>query len=590
MTLSTISLVIFIALCVVGSAKQKEICSCVPLNICPDVNRFSKEDAKYFKTVLKCNERGFVRCCLNNEGVRRSDDVENVILIDEVRSPPAETPAEIEQTNEAIKFATTPESFTEVAESTTVESDHETTTFEATNLDDLSTTELPAIHEDNGKSRRKPKFIDNSISVIYPNHKYPEAYKKKKAMEHLFLIFPNGEIEAALATSSMPTNIDYSSEKPIKRVIVRKRLIKNLSDSLEGAESKISESVVEPKQMDIEEVKKRLSDMYRNRRTQSSSTTSTITEAAVEDTTAKVKKERKKEIRFRKQRVPTKSTPLEFTETLKYRSENAETSTKKSRRKIIYDTRSRTNFLKRPSSQPLYFDDDEPIEPEVTTTTTTTEQPAISTASYVSLDSVSVTRPKVVKHFSEIDFEHKVMIETVHKTLSAIHAGVDMKFVEKMLEAHRTKMQETRKRPPTTVGPSKPYRGSARFRKPATTQRANQQREVTGTRTRNISRTRNTASTAQTTIKPVRKSQRTFVTQNNPITTYNAILEDVDMPPKQKAPVDFKPSPLYGITMDRHSELDNDTIEKIHETLMPSTNIQNGFFPVVHNGTPSTLL
>lgn len=598
MNLSVISLVILIAMSVVSCAKQKEICSCVPLNICPDVNRFSKEDAKYFKTILKCKERGFVRCCLNNEGVRRSDNAENVILIDDVQSAHNEIPAVIKdvmkEENEAVQ---TTESFTTEAESTTVETQTENIFTDLTtteDIDEATTMESLKLDEDGSESKRKSKFIDNSISVIYPNHENFEADEKKKAkaMEHLFLIFPNGEIEAALAN-----DIEPSTQKPMKRVIVRKRLIKKVSDQLEEAESKILEYVVEPKQMDIEEVKRRLSDMYnRNKRIRNpivpTTTTTTTTEASEPETT--VKQERRTKIKFRQQKRPTKAIPLEHaTTTLNNRQteEDVERTTKKSRRKIIYDTSSRTNFLKRPSSQQSDFDDDEPSEPEVNVAVST-EQPTESTTQVSLLQTIFTTTPKAENRLNKIDFEHKAMIEMVHKTLSAIHAGVDMKFVEKMIEKHRTKMQEIQKQPPTTVGPSKPYRGSARFRKPATTQPIDQsQSESTGTRTRNISRTRTTTvvPTVRSTIKPVRQSpSRTF---NNPIMSSNAlILEDVDMPPKQKPPMDFRPSPLYGLTMDRHNEFDTEMIEKIHETMKPSANVQNGFFPVIQNGTPSTLL
>lgn len=579
MGLSKFLLIILFASSAIECAKSKEICDCVPLNICPEYNRFNKEDAKYFKTVLKCKEVNYVRCCPDNASVnsalRRSDDAENVILIDDV---------------DEFNFG---EATTE-SDPTTFSPEFDSTATEA--FDDLLTTDVPNPDEmETTETLRKSKMVDHSISVIYPNHKYPETDKKKQVMEHLFLIFPNGEIEAASATSRPLSNdVESSLDRPMKRVIVRKRLIKKTSDSLEGAESKISEAVIEPNQMDIEEVKQRLSAMHRqNRRRKPSeaTTTSSTTESPVEETT--VKKPRRKRIKVRKQPTSTEALLIAST-TFKSRNEKVESSTMKPSRKIIYDTRSRTNFLKRPSSQQI--DDDDMIEPEVTTTT---ERLTAPTVNYVSFESVFTTpsTPLVVRAASQIDIEHKAMIETVHKTLSAIHKGVDIKFVEKMLESHKVRMKEMRKNPPATQKPnvesSRPYRGSATFRKPATTPAQNHSdtpAEQTKVRTRNLSRTRNTPSTTQTTQKSVRKSPRTSTSHVNPLMNSNSLLEEVDMPPKQKPPVDFRPSPLFGLTMDRENEFDRDMIEKIHDTLKPSADIQNGFFPVIQNGTPSTLL
>lgn len=590
MGLSTLSLIVLLASSAVYCAKPykpSEICACVPLNICPEINRFNKEDARYFATILKCKE-GFIRCCPNNESVnsalRRSDDDDNVILIDD----------NFEKTDFLMKeFDTT----TETIDPTTLETENEKletdTTTEIPN--EPLTTEIPSteIDVEISEKKRKSKFIDNNISVVYPNT--IDSDKKKEVMEHLFLIFPNGEIETALATSTGASLIDENSSiKPVKHVIVRKRLIKKTSESLEGAESQISEAVIEPKPMDIKEVKKRLSVMNRHnkRRNHLSSTTATTTttESPAEETTVK---HRKKVIKFRK-----KITTTAASSSLKPRSEEkVQTTTIKSSRKIIYDASSRTNFLKRPSSQNAYHDDEELNEPEVIATTT--EPPTESTMNYplnyLSLETI-VTTPmpqNIVQHWNKLDFEHKAMIEAVYKTLSAIHSGVDIKFVEKMIESHKTRMKENRKNAPTSVAfpsPTIPYRGSARFRKPVTNQPVQDGVNflINGTRTRNLSRTR---STHHTTHKSTRKAPRTTVThkQINPIINSNSLPEEVDMPPKQKPPLEFRASPLYGITMDRFNEMDTDTIEKIHETLRLPSGIQNGFFPVIQNGTPSTL-
>lgn len=611
------------------SYEPSEMCSCVPLNICPELSKFSKDDVKYFKTVLKCKEEGFIRCCRNKEAVnsasRRSDDDENIILTDELPSDKARKTST--NTFEDSLHSIDVEITTESVDLTTLDSersltDDATTTIE--NSDELFTTDSPEpeeISEEASESKRKSKFIDNNVEVVYANQNTAEMEKNKNIMEHLFLIFPNGEIEAALAMSSTTESPQFTNDAenlPIKpkRVIVRKRLIKKSSvDSLEGAESKISQAVIEPLPMDVEEVKKRLSVMLRNNRgriTHSSitaapatktstaiTTSSPTTEIPVEETTAI--KQRRKKIKFRNQIRTSTVAPISTSTTSAMRREKVETSTMKSRRKIIYDARGRTNFLKRPSSQQIDFDDDEPIEPEVisTTTTTTTEismRPAVKNVLFDTVFTTPAPR-QLVKHFNRIDYEHKAMIETVHKTLSAIHSGVDIKFVEKMLESHKSRMKEIRQNPSSTFAasePTRPYRGSATFRKPATVQPAQDEPkiQVGGTRTRNLSRTRNTATTHLTTHKSTRKAPRTFVTQPqaNPIMNSNSLLEEVDMPPKQKQPVNFRASPLYGITMDKFNEFDGDMIEKIHGTLQSPPNTLRGFFPVIQNGTPSTLL
>lgn len=583
MDLFTHILVFSIAITAIECLTLSEVCGCVPLNICPRINRFSLEDEKYLSTVLKCQQEGFVRCCMNNEGshlaARRSDDAENLILTDDV---------EKRRLNEELlpDIATTTEML-----------DVTTEIIATTTSEEYLTTQTP---ENNETIERKSKAVDNSISVIYPKDLESEN-NKNAIMEHLFLIFPNGEIETALASKrSSPEN---TSVKPLKRVVVRKRLIMKNSDAFEGAESKKSQIVIEPQQMDVEDVKKRLSVVQKKNRRRNESTsvsTSQTTEEPiiVEETTTK-KKSRKK-IRYRKRKqttTPTTSTLLSITtKTLKDRLEDIETSSIKPHRKIIYNTRGRTNFLKRPTSQ----DDDESIEPEVVPTTTTSTaivEPNELVINYDKVENVFTTpaTPIVVKFANQIDIEHKAMIETVHKTLSAIHSGVDMKYVEKMINSHKTRMMEMRKHlPPPTVASesqSRPYRGSAKFRKPATTPAARESFhfQEPGVRTRNLSRTRNTGTTLSslTTHKSVRKSPRTVT---HAITHSKSLLEEIDRAPKLKVPMNFKASPLYGITMDKFNEFDNDMIEKIHETLQPISTIQNGFFPVITNGTPSSLL
>ena len=293
-------LIVVIASSAIECSKKSEICPCVPLNICPEINKFNKEDAKYFATVLKCKEVGFVRCCSNNEekfntALRRSDDdVENTILIDDYSSKEIDG---VDHTTEVNDFEAT----TINTELRSLESDLQTTTE---SFDGEVTTSEEGL-ETTTESERQPKLIDNSISVVYPNqnNSLSDEDKKNEIMEHLFLIFPNGEIEAAMATS---TQQSVESTKRPRRVVVRKRLIKKTlktRDSFEGAESKISEAVVEPKPMDIDEVKKRITSMLSKKRrkndllttTPTTTTISTTESPVVEETT--IKKKRKKKIK-----------------------------------------------------------------------------------------------------------------------------------------------------------------------------------------------------------------------------------------------------------------------------------------------------
>lgn len=588
------------------SFKPSEVCACVPLNVCAEIHKFSKADEKYFKTVLRCKEEGFIRCCRNDETAsRRLDDDENIILTDDARSEKVK-PDEFEDSVKSIIDETT----TENVDLTTLSLDDDATTTETS--EDLFTTLPPEpeeTFEEASESKRKSKFIDNNVEVVYANQENSELEKKKQMMEHLFLIFPNGEIEAALATSSTVSPLSINNEtgsSPVKpkRVIVRKRLIKKSSvESLEGAESKISQAVIEPKQIDVEEVKKRLSVMLRNNRGRvnySSAITAPTTERIatntsenpVEETT--VKRRRRKKIKVYRKQKPT-AAPNNTSTTLTARKEKVETSTKKSRRKIIYDARVRTNFLKRPSSQQSDFNDDE-LEVITTTAASIAAEKLTEPANDILFEATLMPQQEV-EHSNRIDFEHKAIIETIHKSLSAIHSGVDIKFVEKMIDSHKSRMKVMRQKAASTFAvaePTRPYRGSASFGKPATAQPSQDEPEsqVGGTRTRNLSRTRSTVTTHLTTHNSTRIAPRTSMTQPqaNPIVNSNSLPEEVDMPPKQKPPVKFRASPLFGITMDKFNEFDGDTIDRIHETFQSPSNIRSGFFPVIQNGTPSTLL
>lgn len=564
---------------------KSEICPCVPLNICPNHHHYNENDGKYFHTVLKCTELNHVRCCPDNEVVsytlKRSDDSSNLIYIDSDEIVPKSEPV-------------TEDSVLETTEATTFD-DFEMTTEEfdgklTTTVDDLTTTEQKL--DTTESSLIVEKFIEaNSIDVIYSNHKYPEDEKSRELREHLFLIFPNGEIKSALATTTNSPFIPLIQNESIKqttptgkarRVVVRKRILNKKTELLEGAESQKSSTVVEPKQMDVDEVKKRLMEMYKQtkRKNDFIAQSTLTTENPIDKTTTM--HQRRKKMRFRKQKQPIQVTLAPSTTTMKSNIEKQETTTNMSKRKLIYDTSSRMNFLKRTAASQTEKIEDDYQEPEIDIQLTDESVNTLLPHDYLNIQNLP-KQSLVVKFATEIDNDHKLMIETLHKTLSALHAGADENIVEEMIEAHKVEMEELRNVPTTVESiqtpPTRPYRGMARFKKPVTS-KVSPSTQSNEMRTRNLSRFRNTPT--RTTQVPVQlKLPRTFSTSNSDL-----IFEDINMPPKQKPPADFKASPLYGLTMDRDNDFDTDKIEKIYETLRPSSQIQNGFFPVIQNGMP----
>lgn len=139
----------------------------------------------------------------------------------------------------------------------------------------------------------------------------------------------------------------------------------------------------------------------------------------------------------------------------------------------------------------------------------------------------------------------------------------------------------------------KPYRGVARFRSPAPL-RVSATNADNSVRTRNLSRTRGTVATegtTTTTYRPPTTLLSPFTLRYNRHQNQN-LREEINMIPKQRAPKDFQASPLFGLIMDERDDsnaFDNEKIEKIHETFRASSEAQNGFYPVIQNGTPSSI-
>ncbi|CAG9805168.1 unnamed protein product [Chironomus riparius] len=603
----------------------KEICPCVPLNTCPDTQQFKKDDAKYFATILKCNDDGLVRCCKDNElqvtALRRMDEDENLVMTDEAETEDFLTST----TTEVYEEPETTENFMLEPEDdvTTSETPIATTVIENIFSIDLN---LP----DND---RKSKFIDEHVDVVYPNLNVDTSIDaNKKPIEDLFIIFPNNDVETVLEEEKVTEPVTTTTtNKPYRRVVVRKRLRKKerTIENLEGAESQVSKTVVEPQPIDVEKLKKRLVEML-NSRYETTTPTSVSTEG-IEDVETTTKKKRKKLKKYRKSTttattksslrgitssVVTLSTEASLINKLqKDKTEEiteAATTTKrpsfgttmKPKRKLLYDTSSRKNFLKKPHIR-LANNHDEEEEPEeheeihdhenpifepTTQSTTTTEEP--TTTTHV---------PVVLKLSALIDSEHKSMIETVHKSLKAIHAGVDMKIVKAMIDEHQERVNELRKNPPkmtvptsrfTTEAhhsryqPTRPFRGNVRFNRPISTLKPKSSNSYPSQpRTRNLSRTRSTTLTPNKSVRKTHQRQTMLPHADN-----INLNEELNMPLKQEPLNEFHGSPLYGITVDKENYFDIYKIEQLHETFKPSKDIQNGFFPVISNGTPSTVV
>jgi hypothetical protein len=169
------------------------------------------------------------------------------------------------------------------------------------------------------------------------------------------------------------------------------------------------------------------------------------------------------------------------------------------------------------------------------------------------------------------------MIETVHKTLKAVQSGANENQIRSVMAEYDRKLQEIRKNPPTratTPIPTRPSRGGVRF--VMTERRPPQEPMILNNK--NVLRGRTV-----TTTKIPKSIQR-------PIDHEVSHLNALEVPPTFNAPSDFRPSPLYGMTMDKSNEFDVEEIEKVFDTFTPSPKVQNGFFPVIENGTPSTML
>lgn len=649
---SAINLIFIVSSVISTLQASHELCPCMPFESCTnDHNQLNKEDRRYIETILKCTEVGFVRCCdlEFQEPIKRSDDIENFIFIDDVSNFITEESVAVETTTDA----TIPENSTnifviddstnqptllpseEFTENPITESSSNTDTtqfdeiFTSTIEPEVPTTsndlELPEID-------RNGKFIDDHVWVVYPNLIEPDddegESKKKLLREHLFLIFPNGEIEAALAAQNQSLN----DVKSPRRVIVRKRLLSKRpvvkEVSFEGAESMVSQAFVEA--MDVEKVKTRLRQRLRNEN--DLAITTTTTENPIEETTRKRKKKIKKFRTTTTTAAPSSTiSTLRLRQVKKKKKEGTVTTVLASARPIrkqIYDVSSRSNFLKKPAplnevEEPLntsveVMTSESIVDIDTTTPTLESTTPSelalliiemATSSSLVTTNSppTSTTKipltteeprtpprrapattpkpkkikkptksPQFMRKINRLENEHQAMVETVQKTLTAIHKGANSTVVRSVMQGYEKKLEEIRKNPQTRVTtiPTRAFRGSVKYGLAA---RRPPHEPITTTH-RNVLRSRSKGKT---------EIPRVIRTTRPPSVLRNLQLNTLEIPPTLNSPLDFNPSPLYGMTMDKFNDFDAEEIEKIHETFTAPPSIQNGFFPVLENGTPS---
>ena len=573
---------VFICLLIVGVICQdnqmfSEMCPCVPLNVCPMIYKSPIEDFKYFDTILKCTESGYVRCCeskaITHDGSsnRRMDD-----LVDES------------------------DLYFEEIETTSVAPDVVTESIEYSTIDDvLEQTTTPYESPLDNESKEK---VDDNLSVIYPNQEFSNSASIPMIMEQIMLIFPNGDIESEQTYLKMNETQERQGRQRPRRVLIRKKLLVP-NDVLDGAESEIRSMTV-PQPIDTQLMKDRLKEIIKHKRA------SSLQFTTIPTTQATTQRPRRMKYKIKKESSIKQSNERQLNSTIKAVKpvERAEINLIVPKKKMIYDSSSRVNYLKRPSSMTAVLVEEKIVEQEVlpvevvevstTNAPVTTVQPLLMIPDQMKIPKM-ISSPKV-------DEDHKNMIEFIQQTLTKIHSGVDMKMLDTLIEAHDG--AETKKYKTTTkitknvvkvagnvydTQSVKPYRGKSKFLSPVTPTPVASNLNLNETlRTRNLSRTRKTKTTVRTpeltTINNVVQQPRG---ESLPSTRLAELIQELQLNREHKPTSDFKPSPLYGLTMDSKDNYNHNEIEKIHEQLRPYpfSKLNNGFFPVIQNGTPSSI-
>lgn len=584
---------VFIFLLIVGVICQdyqmlSEMCPCVPLNVCPKIYTSPKKDSKYFNTIHKCPDSSYVRCCESKtithqieSSNRRIDDFVKSNLVDESdlyfeeNEITSVEPEVVTESYTTVEYTTPPD---DVLEQTTV---------------------TAASYESSSKTNEN---VVNDFSVIYPNQEFPYFAPVPTIIEQIMLIFPNGDIESE--ESYVKKNETQGRMRP-RRVLVRKKLLVP-KDVVEGAASEVRSFTV-PKPIDTELMKDRLKEIIKHKRASSVQLTTIPTTQATTPRPRRMKYKKKKESLINQSNERQLGTTAKAVPQL----EKAEMNLIVPKKKMIYDSSSRVNYLKRPSSMQAVMVEEKIVEEEVLPVevieVSTTQSPVSVFQPLLMIpDQKKILKMKIA---SKVDDDHKKMIEFIQQTLTKIHSGADMNMLETLIEAHdgaETKKYETTtkiiKNVEDVAGNDyntqivKPYRGKSKFLSPVTSKPVSSNLNLNETiRTRNLSRTRKTKTTMKTpefaTINNVVSSVEQSKVVNLPTTRLAELIHELQLTREQKPKSDFKPSPLYGLTMDNKDNYNHNEIEKIHEQLRPypMSKLNNGFFPVIQNGTPSSI-
>lgn len=413
--------------------------------------------------------------------------------------------------------------------------------------------------------------------------------------------------------STISDSIDITTVTPTfttKKIKIKKsrtRSASSFSKNLNNATTeKLNQNINTniDSQINAEERKKRLNEIFSKQqrgnlrfRTTSSSTTAK---------TADLDSSENNESEFEKQindntSVEEPSEPSKLT---------TSTTTNNPIRKEIYSVSSRKNILKKPSnsvptttsSTNLEIEEEdfeEDMEEEMEEEKVSSDyyfEPEIITLSPevisipdkpLDLDAFMALDENVARN---IEHDHQVMIEDVQRVLTIYHKPQFERKIPKIDRFHGDFKNSYFKVPTNpTVLPTRPYRGSAKF-VPQYLNRNQIVNEYVALQSRNFPKFKNTPTSVSTGVPqtvPV-TSQEQFINNNFAVSDSRFLQSGLNL--KASGPVDFRPSLLFGLTLDESNEnFDSKMVEKIHQTFIPSSGIQNGFFPVIQNGTPSPI-
>lgn len=311
--------------------QRKEICACVPLNRCPTIYKsIVSDDSKYFNTILKCKISDHIRCCeLNIKGTKEARVVREVFV-------------GTENLHEILEVDTTTEKYEVNTMEMGIVSDSEDSTTMPTEILKVVSTDLSLIVESaNGIESRRLE----DISLIFPNISTVDFFKNKMNNNSLYLIFPGSErVEEIIdvvpfksPTSPVPNGEFFQTpngKSPKRKVLVKKRLLKRrpLKEVLDESESKVSTTLVNPNiEMYVFDEKEKVSQVFKEKKRN------------------RVSFSKSRNVKSPQHDLPSQNLNKIRSEYSKKHYQEAATqefSSRPSMRKIVYDTKKRSNFLK----------------------------------------------------------------------------------------------------------------------------------------------------------------------------------------------------------------------------------------------------